>query len=192
MLVSCHIRTCFIFPYPYQSILFEQLRISNAHYIQPKNTNKYPITTRFKYMQDLDSSMGKISQVDCKVWNCEALHGNCTACYQVTSTWYVSLVEINNLMDWQLMLKTWSLWAFLFCLLFKVVNNICKHNLWDGVIYSPCPSFFINLIIVASSSVLLIKQLFSGNFCKFVLLKILWNSLLPCNFLIDIAFYPKF
>ena len=48
--------------------------------------NKYLITTKFKYMQYLDSSMGKISQVDCKVWNCEAHQGNCTACYQVTST----------------------------------------------------------------------------------------------------------
>ena len=68
--------------------------------------NQYPITTKFKYMQELDSSIKNISQVDCKVWNCEAHHSNGTACYQVTSTRYVSLAEINNLMDWQLMLKT--------------------------------------------------------------------------------------
>ncbi|KAL4605561.1 hypothetical protein ACB092_09G038300 [Castanea dentata] len=34
--------------------------------LQPKNMNRYPITTKFKYMQEPDSSMGNISQVDCK------------------------------------------------------------------------------------------------------------------------------
>jgi len=47
--------------------------------------NQYPITTKFKYMQEPDSSMGKISQVDCNVWNCEVQCNCASACYQATS-----------------------------------------------------------------------------------------------------------
>ena len=49
--------------------------------------NQYPITTKLKYIQELDSSIKNISQVDCKVWNWVPERGNCaSACYQVTST----------------------------------------------------------------------------------------------------------